>query len=137
MVRRVTLFRSRSGPVRRSLPFDHVYLETVENLERLVQRRPTLRSRKGFAIRVKRLLQLAQLIASRSWETPHENHAEASGRQSPPESWASLASTLLRCGHRWTPWQKRFLIDMSSPSKRYPSERQIEQLLELDTKAWL
>jgi hypothetical protein len=55
----------------------------------------------------------------------------------PPESWSVLASTLLRCGHRWTPWQKRFLADMANPSKQHPSEKQIERLLELDARAWL
>ena len=55
----------------------------------------------------------------------------------PLESWSVLASALLRCGHRWTPWQKRFLTELSDPSKTFPSEKQIEKLLELDSKAWL
>jgi hypothetical protein len=50
------------------------------------------------------------------------------------ESWHGLAQALLQADHRWTPWEKKFLCEMAMESNKYPSERQIEKLLELDSR---
>jgi hypothetical protein len=54
-----------------------------------------------------------------------------------PQSWESLASSLLASGHRWSAWERKFLTEMAAPSKRFPTERQIERLLELNARALL
>ena len=50
------------------------------------------------------------------------------------ESWHGLAQALLQADHRWTAWETKFLCEMAMESNKFPSERQIEKLLELDSR---
>jgi hypothetical protein len=50
------------------------------------------------------------------------------------ESWHGLAQALLQADHHWTLWERNFLCEMAMESNKFPSERQIEKLLELDSR---
>jgi hypothetical protein len=49
------------------------------------------------------------------------------------ESWPALALTLLQVDYKWNAWEREFLAKMALASK-HPTPRQIEMLLELNSR---
>jgi hypothetical protein len=52
------------------------------------------------------------------------------------ESWPALALTLLQADYKWNAWGREFLAKMALATSKHPTPRQIEMLLELDSRLW-
>ena len=50
------------------------------------------------------------------------------------ESWPALAVTLLQADYKWNAWEREFLAKMALATSKHPTPRQIEILLELDSR---
>jgi hypothetical protein len=50
------------------------------------------------------------------------------------ESWPALALTLLQADYKWNAWEREFLAKMALATSKRPTPRQIEILLELDSR---
>ena len=50
------------------------------------------------------------------------------------ESWPTLALTLLQADYKWNQWEREFLAKMALATSKQPTPRQVEMLLELESR---